>query len=258
MTSSKPLHALIADDEPLARQGVRMLLERDPDIGKIEEARNGKQAVQIILARRPDLVFLDVQMPEMDGLAVLRKVGVAAVPALIFVTAYDKYAVEAFDVQAVDYLLKPFTPRRMRTAVERAKSRARGGEPTVDDKVLAVLEQIAYGPEYLTRLAVKAGGATRFLQMDRVDWIKAAENYVELHAGNARYLVQVSMNRLVARLDPSVFLRIHRSYAVNVQRIRCVQAAFHGDYSLTLESGVQLRSGRSYHANVRRLVSNAF
>lgn len=254
----RSLRTLIVEDEPLARQGIRMLLENDPDIGDVEEARNGRQAVQAILARKPDMVFLDVQMPEMNGFAVLRKVGLANIPALIFVTAYDKYAIDAFEVQAVDYLLKPFTPERLHKAVERAKSRLGGGELVLDPKVLAVLEELAHRSNYLTRLAVKTGGATRFVEMEAVDWIAAAENYVELHTARARHLVQVTMNRLAARLDPAVFLRIHRSRIVNVKRIRGVQPAFHGEYILTLQGGAQLRSGRTYHSSVRRLISNLF
>ena len=252
------IRALIVDDEPLARHGIRMMLDNDPDVTEVEEARDGKQALQAILDHKPDLVFLDVQMPGMDGFEVLRKVGAAKVPAVVFVTAYDKYAIEAFEVQAVDYLLKPFTAQRMRKALERSKSRLRGGGSLLDSKVLAVLEQIARGPDHLTRLAVKSGGAMIFLEMESVDWIAAAENYVELHAGKMRHLVQVTMNRLVKRLDPATFLRIHRSFIVNLKRIRTIQPAFHGEYVLTLDNGVQLRSGRTYHASVRRLVSNVF
>jgi two-component system, LytTR family, response regulator len=252
------IRALIVDDEPLARQGIRMMLKNDPDITEVEEARNGRQALRAILDGKPDLVFLDVQMPEMDGFEVLRKAGVANVPAVVFVTAYDQYAIEAFEVQAVDYLLKPFTAQRMRKALERSKSRLRGEVSPLDSKVLAVLEQIAHGPGYLTRLAVKSGGATIFLEIESVDWIAAAENYVELHAGKMCHLVQVTMNKLVKRLDPAIFLRIHRSFIVNLKRVRKVQSAFHGEYVLTLHNGVQLRSGRTYHESVRRLLSNIF
>jgi len=255
---SSGIRALIVDDEPLARQGIRMMLEEDPDIIEVEEARDGEQALQAILARKPDLVFLDVQMPEMDGFEVLRRGGAANVPAVVFVTAYDKYAIEAFEVQAVDYLLKPFTAQRIRKALDRSKSRLRGGGSLLDSKVLAVLEQIAHGPDYLTRLAVKSGGATTFLEMDSVDWISAAENYVELRAGKTCHMMQVTMNRLSKRLDPANFVRIHRSVIVNVKRIRTVQPAFHGEYVVTLQDGVQLRSGRTYHETVRHLVSNVF
>lgn len=252
------IRALIVDDEPLARQGIRMMLDKDPDITEVEEARNGRQALRAILDRRPDLLFLDVQMPEMDGFEVLRKAGAANVPVVVFVTAYDKYAIEAFEVQAVDYLLKPFTAERMRKALERSKSRLREGGSLLDSKVLAMLEQIAHGPDYLTRMAIKSGDATMFLELDTVDWIGAAENYVEIHAGKTCHLVQVTMNRLLKRLNPAVFLRIHRSYIVNLKCIRRVQPAFHGEYILTLQNDVQLRSGRTYQASVRRLVSNLF
>jgi len=260
MTSSATsgIRVLIVDDEPLARQGIGMMLENDPDIAQVEMAGNGKQALSAILDRKPDLVFLDVQMPEMDGFEVLRRAGADNVPAVVFVTAYDKYAIEAFEVQAVDYLLKPFTAQRIRKALERSKSRIRGGGARLDGKVLAVLEQIAHRPDYLTRLAVKSGGATVFLELEKVDWIAAAENYVELHADKMCHLVQVPMNRLMKRLDPAIFLRIHRSFIVNQKRIRMVQPARHGEYVVTLHDGVQLRSGRTYHESVRRLVSNDF
>ena len=253
-----PIRVLIVDDETLARQGIRMLLAADPDIGPIEEARNGKQAVRAILAEKPDLVFLDVQMPEMDGFAVLRKAGLENTPTVIFVTAYDKYAIEAFEVQAVDYLLKPFTEKRFRKALERAKSRLGSGEPLLDPKLLTMLEQISRGPNYLTRLALKSAGKTFFLEIDAVDWIAASENYVQLHVGKTSHLVQVTMNRVAKRLDPAMFVRIHRSFIVNLKRIREVRPAFHGEYTLTLEGGVQLRSSRTYGETMKRLLSNPF
>ena len=258
ISTTTRIRVLIVDDEPLARQGIRMMLDNDPDITEVEEARNGRQALRAIFDRKPDLIFLDVQMPEMNGFEVLRKAGAANIPAVVFVTAYDKYAIEAFEVQAVDYLLKPFTAQRMHKALERSKSRLRGEGSLLDSKVLAVLEQIARGTDYLTRLAVKCGDATMFLDMNSVDWISAAENYVELHASKRCHLVQVTMNRLLKRLDPAIFLRIHRSFIVNLKRIRTVHPDFHGEYVLTLHNGVQLRSGRTYHASVRRLVSNVF
>jgi two-component system, LytTR family, response regulator len=252
------LSVLIVDDEPLARQGIRMVLDNDPDIGVVYEANDGKQAIQSLRAHEPHIVFLDVQMPQMSGFEVLRSADLENVPAVVFVTAYDKYAIEAFEVQALDYVLKPFTVERLNRAIERAKSMVRSGKGRLDARVLAALEQIAQGPEHLTRLAVKSGGMTTFLEVETVDWIAAAENYVELHAGKARHLLQVTMNRLASRLDPATFVRIHRSMIVNVKRIRSVQPQFHGEYIVTLVSGQQLRSGRTYHETLRRLVSNSF
>jgi two-component system LytT family response regulator len=256
--SHKSISVLIVDDEPLARQGIRMVLDNDPDITEVYEAKDGKEAVQSLRAHKPDLVFLDVQMPEMSGFEVLRSADLESIPVVVFVTAYDKYAIEAFEVQAVDYVLKPFTVERLSRAIERAKSMVISDNGRLDPRVLAALEQIAQGPEHLTRLAVKSGDATTFLELEAVDWIAAAENYVELHAGKARHLLQVTMNQLASRLAPATFVRIHRSTIVNVKRIRSVQPQFHGEYIVTLVSGEQLRSGRTYHETLRRLVSNAF
>lgn len=256
--SNKSISVLVVDDEILAREGIRMVLDKDPNIGEVYEAKDGKRALQFLRAHKPDVVFMDVQMPEMSGFEVLRNADMERVPVIVFVSAYDKYAIEAFEVQAVDYVLKPYTLERLSRAIERAKSLVTSDDIRLDAKVLAVLEQIAQGPEHLTRLAVKSGGTTIFLDIDTVHWISAAENYVELHAGKAQHLIQVTMSRLASRLNPATFVRIHRSLIVNVKRIRSVEPQFHGEYLVTMVSGDQLRSGRTYHDALRRLVSNGF
>jgi two-component system LytT family response regulator len=196
-----------------------------------------------------DLTFLDVQMPELDGFAALRRArGVKLAGAVIFVTAYDHYAVDAFGVNAADYLLKPFPPQRFRQALQRAKSRIRGSSQRIDAQVLAVLE----------RIAVKGAGGTSFVDTKDVDWLKAAENYVELHVGRDCYLVEVTMAEIAERLDPARFVRIHRSVIVNAERIRTVQSSAHSQYLVTLASGIQLRSGRTYRETMQRLISNPF
>jgi two-component system LytT family response regulator len=250
------IRTLIVDDEPLAREGVRLLLARDADIGPISEARNGKQAAAKIRAQVPDLVFLDVQMPDLDGLSVLRHVGVRKMPAVIFVTAYDRYAVEAFEIQAVDYLLKPFTQQRFYQALERAKLRLKTGESQLDQQVLSILEQLTKGPGYLERLAVRSARGTVFVKVRDVVWIEAAENYIKLHVGNAEHLIQTTMNGISRKLDPASFFRIHRSRIVNINHIQSISAAFHGEFLLKLKSGVELRSGRVYHDQVKRLLVN--
>lgn len=256
--SSDGLSALIVDDEKLARQGIRMLLDQDPQITLIEEARNGKRAAELMLTGRFDLIFLDVQMPEMDGFAALKRVGAGLCGAVIFVTAYDQYAVEAFEMNAADYLLKPFTPLRFRQALERAKARVRNGSRETHSRVVALLERIAARPVYLSRIAVRGAGTTSFVDTEAVDWLKAAENYVELHVGPDCYLVEVTMTAIEKRLDPARFIRIHRSVVVNAARIRTVHFTSHSEYLVTLISGVQLRSGRTYSDAVQRLISNPF
>jgi two-component system LytT family response regulator len=220
LVPSSGLRALIVDDETLARQGIRMLLAQDAEIGVVEEAGNGKRAAELMLTGSFDLIFLDVQMHEMDGFAALRRAGAELRGAVIFVTAYDQYAVEAFEVNAADYLLKPFTPRRFRQALQRAKARIHNGSPGADARVLAVWERLASQPTYLNRIAVRSTGGTSFVDTKDVDWAMAAENYVELHVGRDCYLVEVTMAEIAKRLDPARFVRIHRSVIVNVGRIR--------------------------------------
>jgi len=257
-TSHRGLRALIADDESLARQGIRMLLDQDPEIGIVEEAVSGKQAAEFMLTGGFDLIFLDVQMPEMDGFAALREVGAELPGAVIFVTAYDQYAVEAFDVNAVDYLLKPFTPQRFRQALQRAKAKNWSSSKGASAQVLAVLERIATRPTYPNRIAVRGAGGTCFVDTRDVDWLKAAENYVELHVGPDCHLVESTMAEIAKHLDRARFVRIHRSVIVNADRIRNVQSASHSEYLVTLPGGVQVRSGRTYRETMQRLISNPF
>ncbi|MBI1851280.1 MAG: response regulator transcription factor [Planctomycetes bacterium] len=253
------LNVLIADDEPLAREGLRMLLSKDPDVSAIHEAKNGREAVTAIRERRPDLVFLDVQMPETDGFAVVREVGVSRMPATVFVTAHDRYAISAFEINAIDYLLKPVTEARFAQALERAKARL-GSKETGDAsrQILSLLETLASPQRFLERLAVRSAGKTVFVDVKDVDWIAAAENYVELHCGKASHLLHVAMNTLEKSLDPEMFLRVHRSTIVNVKRIQSLQPAAHGEYVITLRTGAELQSGRTYHEKLKVLSINPF
>ena len=253
-----PLSTLIVDDEPLAREGLRMLLAEDPDIGEIREAKDGREAVAAIRELRPDLVFLDVQMPEMDGFAVVEEIGDGPMPAVVFVTAHDRYALEAFEVNAIDYLLKPVTRERFAQALARAKTRLL--QPARDEsrQILSLLETIASPRRQLKRLAVRTAGKTLFVDIDDVDWIEAAENYVKLHVGRGSHLVHVALSTLEKSLDPEVFLRIHRSILVNVGRIKELEPALHGEYVVTLENDVRLRSGRTYHEKLKALADNPF
>ena len=257
-TSHRGLRALIVDDETLARQGIRMLLEQDDEIRFIEEASDGERAAELMRSDGFDLIFLDVQMPEMDGIAALRRAGNESPGAVIFVTAYDEYAVQAFELNAADYLLKPFAPERFRQALQRAKVRIHNASQGMDAQLAAILGRIASQAKYLNRIAVRGALDTRFVDTKDVDWLKAAENYVELHAGRGSYLVEVTMEEISRRLDPARFVRIHRSVIVNAERIRSVRSASHSEYLVTLSSGIQLRSGRTYRETMQRLISNPF
>jgi len=254
-----PLTTLLVDDEPLAREGLRMLLSRDPEVTAIHEAKDGREAVAMIRNTRPDLVLLDVQMPEMDGLAVVQEVGAERMPAVVFVTAHDQYAIQAFEINAIDYLLKPVTEERFAQALARAKLRIRlKPADEANRQILSLLETIASPRRYLKRLAVRSEGKTLFVDVEDVDWIEAAENYVQLHTARSGHLLHVAMNTIEKSLDPEMFQRIHRSVIVNVRRIKELQPALHGEYVITLQNGVRLQSGRMYHERLKSLAENAF
>lgn len=250
------VRVLIVDDEPLAREGIKLMLCSDAEA---MEARNGREAVSKIREEKPDLVLLDVQLPRMDGFAVIEAVGADKMPAVIFVTAHDQYAIRAFEISAVDYLLKPVTEERFRIAFERARERLRARRPDESTRqMLTVLDAIANPRRYLSRLAIRSGERTIFLTLDEVEWIEAAQNYVRLHADSATHLLHVPMNTLETSLDPERFVRIHRSYIVNLQCIRQLWTLAHGQYVLELASGERLQSGRTYGEKIRRIMSNPF
>jgi two-component system, LytTR family, response regulator len=254
-----PLTTLVVDDEPLAREGLRMFLSKDPDIASIHEARDGRAAVNTILTARPDLVFLDVQMPEMDGFKVVQEVGPERMPAVVFVTAHDRYAIQAFEINAIDYLLKPVTEERFTQALQRAKTRLHP-EPGDDGsrQIIGLLQAIATPRRYITRLAVRSAGKTVFVELEEIDWIEAAENYVQLHTGRGSHLLHVPLNTLEKSLDPENFLRVHRSMIVNVKRIKELQPGPHGEYVITLQNQVRLQAGRSYTEKLKAFASNPF
>jgi two-component system, LytTR family, response regulator len=250
------LKVLIVDDEPLAREGIKLMLNGD---SVVLEARNGREAVAKIREEKPDLVLLDVQMPRMDGFRVVETVGADKMPAVIFITAHDQYAVRAFEISAVDYLLKPVTEERFRTAFARAKNRLRsvpGDEST--QQMMTVLDAIANPRRYLSRLAIRSGDRTVFLPIDEVEWIEAEQNYVRVHAGQTRYLLHVAMNTIENSLDPDRFVRIHRSYIVNLRHVTRLWTMAHGQYTLELSSGERLPSGRTYGEKIRTLFANPF
>jgi two-component system LytT family response regulator len=243
------IKTLIVDDEPLARRNLRVLLERDPQIEILDECRNGREAVKAINTLSPDLIFLDIQMPEMDGFDVLARVGPEHIQAIIFVTAFDQYALKAFDVHALDYLLKPFDDERFARALERAKSQIAAREINqLSERLLALLEEREGSKQeerYLTRLMIKASSRMMLLKVDEIDFIEADGNYAKLHAGRKTHLLREKMNDLEGRLDPAKFVRIHRSIIVNLERIKEMHPHFNGDYVVVLEDGRQLKLSRT-------------
>jgi two-component system, LytTR family, response regulator len=252
------LTALIVDDEPLAREGLAMLLLRDPDFDAVHEAKDGPEAVAAIRKLHPDIVFLDVQMPELDGLGVIAEIGADDMPATVFVTAYDQYAIRAFEINAVDYLLKPVTGERFARCLERIK-RTVFAKPAKDtQRILSLLETMTAPRRPLKRLAVRSTGKTTFVDVDDIDWIEAAENYVELHIGRSSHLVHTTLNNIEKALDPDSFVRIHRSIIVNSRKIKELQPALHGEYVVILADGVRLQSGRIYNDRLRALAANPF
>jgi len=247
------IKTLIVDDEPLARRNLRVLLERDPQIEIMDECRNGREAVKAINTLSPDLIFLDIQMPEMDGFDVLARVGPAHIQGIIFVTAFDQYALKAFDVHALDYLLKPFDDERFARALERAKSQIAAREINqLSERLLALLEAreterkgSSRESTYLTRLMIKASSRVMLLKVDEIDFIEADGNYAKLHTGRKTHLLREKMNDLEGRLDPAKFVRIHRSIIVNLERIKEMHPHFNGDYVVVLEDGRQLKLSRT-------------
>ena len=251
------IRAAIVDDEPLARRRIRNLLMEAPDIEVIAECANGKEAIESLEESPPDLLFLDIQMPEIDGFDVLQAIGVGRVPAVIFVTAYDQFALRAFEAHALDYLLKPFDDERFGAALQRARERIRqqqGGD--LDRRLQALLENVRGDQGYLRRLVVPSGHRSIFIRTEHIDWIEAERNYVRLHVGGRAYLLRENLTRIASSLDPAMFCRIHRSSIVNIDRIQTVESLFHGEYQVVLQDGTKLTSGRSYRRSLLAIMGN--
>jgi two-component system LytT family response regulator len=250
---AEPIRVLVVDDEAPARLRLVDLLKEDPEVGSILEAANGKAAVEIIEREALDLVFLDVQMPEMDGLQVVETVGAAAMPLTVFVTAYDKHAIRAFEASALDYLLKPFSDERWQAALARAKTRH--DELNVREfgrGVLRILAARSQAGRYFDRLVVKAGGTTRFIRVGDIDWIEGAGVYVNLHIAGKELLYRSALNELADHLDPQRFIRVHRSSVVNIDSIFELQPISHGEFELVLKNGHRLRVSRTYREHLEK------
>lgn len=245
------LRVVIADDEPPARARLRRLLADHADIEVVAEAADGASAVQAIEAAAPDLVLLDIQMPELDGFEVLQALDMPRLPAIIFVSAFDQYALRAFQVHALDYVLKPVEPDRLGEALAHARGRIAGQRAPAGDAGLAgLLEELWRRPQYLTRVPVRAEGRVLVIDLADVDWLGAADNYVTLHAGARDYLVRDTIAQFDRRLDPDRFVRIHRSTIVQIDRIAELQPDFHGDFTVRLKTGTSLALSRTFRARV--------
>ena len=255
---SRPLKVLVVDDEPLARSGIADLVARDHELEVVGQCGDGRSAVEKIRTLAPDLVLLDIQMPEMDGFEVIEEVGPDRMPAVIFITAYDQFALRAFEVHALDYLLKPFDDDRFAAALARTKRALRDNEVgQLSHRLLGLLETAGHnkapatgispvpGQPYLTRLVVKNAGKVSFVRVDEIDWIEAADYYVRLHVARKSHLLRETMSALEDQLDPARFFRVHRSAIVNLDRLVEIQPYFHGEHVLVLQDGSKLKLSRS-------------
>jgi two-component system, LytTR family, response regulator len=241
----KKIRTLIVDDEPLARERLAGLLASEPDVEVLGQCRDGEEAVTAIFDHAPDLVFMDVQMPQMNGFEVIESVGTEKMPLVIFVTAYDQHALKAFQVRALDYLLKPFDRARLVEALNRARKQMQQNQTgDIGRRLLALAKDLRRDQPRTERLVVKSGGRLFFLRADEVDWVEAAGNYVRLHVGTTSYLLRETMNAIEGRLDPEKFVRIHRSRIVNMDRIQELQPWLNGEYAVLLQTGTRLTLSR--------------
>ena len=242
-----PIRTIVVDDEPLARERLRTWLAREADFSVVGECSQGEEAVEVLRRERPDLVFLDVQMPGLTGVQVLEALGQDAPPAVVFVTAHEHFAVDAFEVQAVDYLLKPVSRERFKTALERVAKRLAGPGPG------ATAGPAPADPKLPERLSVKHNGRIVFVPVADIDWVGSADNYVELHVGAQTFLLRETMTAITQRLPADRFVRISRTAIVQVGRVRQLEPLFHGEYSVELMSGAKLTLSRSHRDQLPRL-----
>jgi two-component system LytT family response regulator len=243
------IRVLIVDDERPARRKLRRFLESEPDIEILGEQGGGQEAVEAIRQERPDLLFLDVQMPGLDGFGVISALDFEPLPQVVFVTAHDHFALRAFEVHALDYLLKPFDQDRFRKVMERARAylaRDRRSGDDLDERINRLIEEMRTGTGFSQRLLINSGDRAFFLQVERIDRVEAAKNYVRIHAGADAYLLRGTIDGLQRRLDPTRFLRVNRSQLVNIDSIKELQPWFHGEYRIILKDGTELMWTRRY------------
>ena len=248
------MKVLIVDDEPLARDRIREMLGDYPEMEVIAEARNGREAIDSIKTDSPDLVFLDVQMPDLNGFDVLANLNVERMPLIIFVTAYDQHAIHAFNVHAVDYLTKPFDRKRFAEAIEHTRIFMKGTQEQGTARIMKMLQEFKAGPRYLERFAVKSGEKVFFIRSEDVDAIEAQGNYVRLQLGNSSHLLRDTLNNIEAQIDPRVFVRIHRRTIVNINRVKELQTWARGEYRVVLQNGAHYSLSRGYRDHFDNLI----
>lgn len=259
------IRALIIDDEPIARRGIRRLLESEPDIEVIGECTDGREAIDAIEKQNPDLIFLDVQMPLVDGFGVIKEVGARNLPAVVFITAYDEHAIRAFEVNALDYVLKPVDPERFTRTLARAREHI-GDSRTkrLDEKLTALLRSLQQvqglgePPPQPERIAIKKQGHISFIGTEEIDWLCAQGNYVQVHAGPETHLLRETVDGMERRLDPRKFVRLRRSTIVRTQQIKEMHPLFNGEYAVILKDGTRLQSSRRYRKNLDTVLKGTF
>ena len=260
--NDRTIRCLIVDDEPAARGALKSLLEPEPDIEIAGELADGETAVRFLRTAPVDLLFLDIQMPEMDGFEVLRQLDGAGIPVIIFVTAYDQYALRAFDSEAVDYLLKPYSDERFHQALARARRQVRTGRiGTLSEQLRRLLNRTAApepAGEYRSRLLIKHDGRITILPLAEVDWLEADGDMVKVHAGNRTLQVRETMKDLESQIDPARFVRIHRSTIISVDRIKELQPYFKGDYVVVLRDGTNLKLSRRFKSDLEKVLGRSF
>ena len=258
-TASSPLRVIIADDERLARKKLHILLESEPEVQVVAECEDGRQTISAIHAHLPDLLLLDIQMPDLDGFQVLNEVPPGEMPVVIFTSAYDQYAIRAFEAHALDYLLKPFDQERLHHSIERACSEVRkSGDREITHRIMDLLSRVRSetrsGPEPEGRLVIRAKGRVIFLNLDEIDWVEAAANYVRLNVGKEPYFFRETISRIAERLNPNLFIRIHRSTIVNVRKIKELIPVNSGEYIVILKTGKELSCSRGHRAGLQSVI----
>jgi len=247
----KKISVIIVDDEPLAARRIRRYLESDQQFEVLEEARDGIQAVEAIRKLKPELVFLDIQMPGMTGFDVIQKIGINDMPLVIFVTAYDQYTLQAFDVSAVDYLLKPFSQNRFQKSLDRARERLQIKEKNhLPDRLSKLLETLNQKQSYLDRLFIKTRDKIKLVETENIEWVDAMGNYLNIRVGDKFYLYRCTLSELEKQLDPSRFVRINRSCIVNINYIQIMEKFFNGKYIVVLKNGTKRKLNRKYYDRI--------